>query len=183
MKKYIKILVLSLCLMSLISLSVSAFSTIAIVDNGISEISKSVTIEILTENFSEGDDITLLVFKPDEKHPEPDLTNIVAINQTEYTSGMTSVSFNLPEYATGDYEIRLGGTNVETYTSGKFTVKEYSFGDINGDGNYDDADAILILRVYLELDDINVELNKNYYDLNGDGVINAKDAVLVYTMN
>ena len=59
----------------------------------------------------------------------------------------------------------------------------HCYGDINGDGLYDDKDAILILRVFLELDDISLDLNKNYYDLNNDGVINAKDAGLVYKRN
>ncbi len=175
-----KILVLAICLISLISLSVSASSTIAFLDNGISETEKSVTVSVSTNNFSEGDDITLLVFKPTDEQPEPDETNIVAINQMDYKEGMTDVTFNLPSEATGEYEIRIGGTNVETYTSGTFRVREYSFGDLNGDGLHDDTDAILILRVFLELDEINVKLNKNYYDLNNDGVINAKDAGLVY---
>lgn len=140
---------------------------------------KTVTVEITTENFSDGDDITLLVFKCD-KESEPQSSNIVAVNQTEYKSGMTSISFNLPKTAEGIYEIRIGGTNVKTYTSGKFYVTKYSYGDLNGDGLYDDKDAILILRVYLQLDEINLELNTNYYDLNKDGVINAKDAGLVY---
>lgn len=178
-----KILILSICLISLISFSVNASNTIAILDNGISEAEKSVTVSVSTANFSEGDDITLLVFKPTSEQSEPDKTNIVAINQTDYREGMTSITFNLPSDATGDYEIRIGGTNVETYTSGTFRVTEYSFGDLNGDGNYDDTDAILILRVFLELDEINVKLNKNYYDLNNDGVINAKDAAIVYKMN
>lgn len=175
-----KILVLAICLISLISLSVSASGTVAIIDNGINEVNKSVTVSVTTENFSQGDDITFLVFKPTVEHPEPDSTNIVALNQTTFSLGMTSITFNLPEDATGDYEIRLGGTNVKAYTSGTFRVREYSFGDLNGDGLHDDTDAILILRVFLELDEINVKLNKNYYDLNNDGVINAKDAGLVY---
>lgn len=177
-----KVFILSLCLISLFSFSVSASGTIAILDNGISEAEKSVTVSVSTENFSEGDDITLLVFKPTEEQPEPDETNIVAINQTDYNEGMTDITFNLPSDATGEYEIRIGGTNVETYTSGTFRVTEYSFGDLNGDGNYDDTDAILILRVFLEIDEINVKLNKNYYDLNSDGVINVKDAAIVYKM-
>ena len=56
MKK--KIFILSLCLISLISLSVSASSTVAIIDNGINEVNKSVTVSVATENFSQGDDIT-----------------------------------------------------------------------------------------------------------------------------
>ena len=151
-----KIFILSLCLMSLISLSVSASNTILIKDSDI--VVKTVTVDISTENFSEDDDITLLVFKPDDEHPEPDLTNIVAINQADYKSGMTSITFSLPENAEGIYEIRIGGTNVETYTSGKFTVTKYSLGDLNRDGNYDDIDAILVLRVFLEIDEINMEL-------------------------
>ena len=177
-----KIIILSLCLISLISFSVSASNTIIIKNNGIAEENKTVTAEITTENFSEGDDITLLVFKCD-KESEPQSSNIVAVNQIEYKSGMTSISFNLPKTAEGIYEVRIGGTNVKTYTSGKFSVTKYSFGDLNGDGLYDDSDAILILRVFLELDNINLELNTNYYDLNKDGVINAKDACLVYKMN
>ena len=177
-----KILILSLVLISLISLSVSA-NTVAIINNGISEVNKSVTVGISTENFSDGDDITLLVFKPDNSHPEPDMTNIVAVNQIEYKEGMANITFELPKQSEGIYEIRIGGTNVKTYTSGKLAVTKYSYGDINGDGKYDDKDAVLILKVYLQIDKINVELNKNYYDLNNDGVINAKDAGLVYKIN
>ena len=174
-----KILILSLILISLISLNVSA-NTVVIINNGISEVNKSVTVGISTENFSEGDDITLLVFKPDYNHPEPDMTNIVALNQIEYKENMTNITFELPKQSEGIYEVRIGGTNVKTYTSGKFAVTKYSHGDINGDGIYDDKDAVLILRVYLQIDEINVELNQNYYDLNNDGIINAKDAGLVY---
>lgn len=175
-----KIFILSLCLISLFSISVSASNKVAIINNSITQVSKSVTVGISTENFSEGDDITLLVFKPDNNHPEPDITNIIAINQIEYKEGMAQISFTLPKQEEGIYEIRIGGTNVKTYTSGKFYVTKYSYGDLNGDGLYDDTDALLILRVYLELDEINLELNKSYYDLNNDGVINAKDAGLVY---
>lgn len=175
-----KILILSVLLISLISVSVSASNTVAIINNGISEVNKSVTVEISTENFSEGDDITLLVFKPDNNHPEPDITNIVALNQIEYKEDMTNITFELPKQSEGIYEIRIGGTNVKTYTSGKFAVTKYSYGDINGDGIYDDKDAILILRVYLKIDEININLDKSYYDLNNDGVINAKDAGMVY---
>ena len=70
--KKIFILSLLLLLISLISLSVNASNTIAILDNGISETEKSVTVSVSTENFSEGDDITLLVFKPTYQQPEPD---------------------------------------------------------------------------------------------------------------
>lgn len=180
MKKIIKVFLISFCFISLISLSVSASNSIVLVNGGITDTNKRITATIQTKNFSDGDDITLLVFKPDNKHPEPDATNIVALNQIKYEDNMSSVTFNLPKQSEGIYEIRIGGTNVKTYTSGKFYVTKYSYGDINGDGLYDDKDAILILRVFLELDDINLELNKNYYDLNNDGVINAKDAGLVY---
>ena len=182
MGKSIKILLLTFIMMTLSAVVVSAANIIDILDNGISEINRNVTVKISTENFSEGDDVTLLVFKPTNEKKEPDITNIVAIDQTEYKDGITSITFTLPEDASGLYEVRIGGTNVSMYTSGTFNVMKYSIGDVNGDGIYDDKDAILILRVYLELDEIDLSISKDYYDLNGDGVINVKDAALVYQM-
>lgn len=175
-----KISALSLIIVIFLMVTVNAENIVEIDNDSIVETSKTVSLNISTKNFSEGDDLTILVFKPAEDNSDPDTGNIVYVNQAEYSQNSASISFKLPDDAEGRYEIRMGGTGVKTYTSGAFYVTEFTPGDLNGDGLYDDNDAILILKVFLEIDEINAALNKSYYDLNSDGVINTKDALIVY---
>ncbi|MBR4282387.1 MAG: hypothetical protein IKT35_01590, partial [Clostridia bacterium] len=50
------------------------------------------------------------------------------------------------------------------------------WGDVNGDGEVNAMDAMLISQYYAELD---VEIDTTSADVNGDGYINARDAMLV----
>ncbi len=178
MKNIFKVIVSTL-LFSCLSLGAFAVNTIEISDNTITYLDKTVDIRFLAEGFNEGDDLTILVFKVTEEHNIPHKSNIVYVEQPEYTEGMQSISFKLPEDAEGTYEVRVGGADVETYSVGRFTANEIIFGDLNNDGITDKNDAVIVLKVFFgdEILDNNI-----VYDLTGDGAIDLKDAIEILRM-
>lgn len=177
MKNMFKFLITCMLLISCLSFGAFAANTVTISDDTISESDKSVAVSFTADGFAEGDDLTILVFKVTEELSEPDESNIVYVEQPEYTEGMQSINFKLPEDAEGTYEVRVGGTGVEAYTAGQFTVRNVIFGDLNNDGVLDNQDAIVILQVFFNASDMTVEVEKNECDFNDDGIVNAKDAV------
>ena len=166
---------------SLLVVSVPAFAanSVSIKDNGILEQSKNVTVSISTVDLDENDDLTVLVYKVDEKNTEPNKDNIAYINQIDFVEGKTSITFPMPDDADGLYEVRIGGTDVETYTSGRFSISQAIVGDLNKDGKIDTKDAIIVLKVYLGKDDIGVTITEGSCDLNADGTVDTKDAIWV----
>lgn len=178
MKNIFKVIIFAL-LFSCLSLSAFASNTVKISDDGITETQKNVDVNFIAEGFSEGDDLTILVFKVTEELSTPHFSNIVYLEQPEYREDMQSISFTLPEDAEGVYEVRVGGNNVNQYTVGKFSVSNILKGDLNNDGIVDKNDAVMILKVFFG--ELIIE-NKADYDLINDGNINVKDAVELLKM-
>lgn len=173
MKNIYKVIIFSL-LLSLLSFSGFAANTIEISDNTISELNRTVDVKFSAEGFTEGDDLTILVFKFTEELKTPDESNIVYVGQPEYLEDMQSLSFDLPDDAEGTYEIRVGGTDVSQYTVGKFTVGEIINTDLNNDGFIDKQDAVIILKVFFGK--MNID-NKADFDFTKDENVDVKDAV------
>lgn len=173
MKNIYKVIIFTL-LLSLLSFSGFAANTIEISDDTISEINKTVDVKFSSKGFTNGDDLTVLVFKVTDELKTPHDSNIVYVGQPEYIDGMQLISFELPEDAKGTYEIRVGGTGVTAYSAGQFTASEVLVGDVDNNGVINKDDAIIILKVFfgeIIIDD------KSSCDLVKDGNINVKDAV------
>ena len=165
--------------LSLMVVPTFAANVVGIRDNGIQETSKNVTVSIFSEGLDENDDLTVLVYKVDENETAPNQNNIAYINQIDFVEGKTSITFPMPDNADGLYEVRIGGTDVETYTSGRFSITQTIVGDLNQDGKLDTKDAIVVLKVYLGKDDIGITITEENCDLNSDGIVDTKDAIWV----
>ncbi len=177
-KKFLRMAAFLTVVLLLMSVPAFAANTVDYVGNEISS-STNVTVFINTTGLDENDDITVLVFKAEGENPQPDENNIAYINQVDFVSGQTSISFPMPEDADGLYEVRIGGTDVESYTSGRFSITHTILGDVNKDGKIDTKDAIVVLRVYLSSDDIDVDITTETYDVNKDGSVDTKDAIWI----
>ena len=119
MKKYLKFFILLSIIVSLFSLSAYAADSIGI-DN-IVEDNKTVTVNFNVYNLKDYEDVTILVFKKTDEKSEPDKTNLVYINQLHPTD--SKITFKLPaNYAEGVYEVRMGGTNIQTASIGSFEI-------------------------------------------------------------
>lgn len=181
MKNIYKVIIFSL-LLSLLSFNgFAANNTVKISNVTISEINKTVDVKFSSSGFTNGDDLTVLVFKVTDELNTPQDSNIVYVGQPEYIDGMPLISFELPENAEGTYEIRVGGTGVTAYSAGQFTASEVLVGDLDNNGVINKDDAIIILQIFFG--EIDIVDESSYYDLVKDcdlvkdGNINVKDAV------
>ena len=143
MKIIIKNTILILLVISMFSVSVCAADSIKIED--VLEQNKSVTVNFNVTALKDYEDITVLVFKKTDEKSEPDITNIVYINQLNSVN--SKISFKLPAtVAEGVYEVRMSGTNIKTASIGSFEILNVMLGDVNNDGKITISDAVWILR-------------------------------------
>jgi 2',3'-cyclic-nucleotide 2'-phosphodiesterase (5'-nucleotidase family) len=70
----------------------------------------------------------------------------------------------------------------DPYGEGRIVIIDYeqsdTLGDVNGDGVIDMADALLVMRHTMGVDEI-AEPNLPFADVNGDGVVDMADALLI----
>lgn len=175
MKKTFKLLLSFVLVVS--CLSVCAFAADSIELGEITEASKAVTVNFAVNGLQTGDDVTILVYKKDTATSEPDENNIVYINQLSADS--SKIEFNLLSTAAeGLYEVRMGGTGIETADIGTFSISSIIYGDVNGDGNVNATDAVWVLK-FAAGATMPEGITVNNGDVNNDGNINATDAVWV----
>lgn len=63
-----------------------------------------------------------------------------------------------------------------TFSSGTVAAYDNGSGDVNGDGNVDAGDVVLVQRYIVGQD---VDIDTNAADVNGDGTVDASDALLI----
>ena len=143
MKKIFKLAISFVMILSM--LSVCAFAADSITLGEITESSKAVTVNFTLDGLQDGDDVTILVFKKDNADTEPTQDNIVYINQV--SAANSKIEFNLLDtVAEGTYEVRMGGTGIDTADIGTFTISSITYGDMDGDGVIDTFDAVWVLK-------------------------------------
>ena len=177
-----------ICLLLVLScLSVSAFAADSITVGEVKEEDKAVTVNFTVTNLQADDEVTILVYKKEideEKstedakvYKEPDETNIKYINQV--TPQNNVISFNLlTDTADGLYEVRMGGTGIDTASIGQFTISSVVYGDLNNDGNITISDAVWILR-YLSGAEMASYVKLGNGNINSDEDITISDAVWI----
>lgn len=185
MKKMFKLIISFALIFSCVS--VCSFAAESISVGEITEASKAVEVNFTIEGLEDGDDVTILVFKKElaestdpaaaPVYAEPSEDNIVYINQV--SADNSKISFNLLSTAAeGLYEVRMGGTGIETASIGTFTISSITYGDLDNDGVIDAFDAVWILK-YASGAELPDGVTVNNGDVDGDGVIDAFDAVWV----
>lgn len=143
----------------------------------------------LTE-ITEGDALSGLTFTPPKNVSKNPCTLLWDGVDGDSTSGtLLKLKFTINEDSPeGDYNIKLTCNAGDIYdndmndidvviVNGKITVKDFTLGDLNDDGNVNAKD-ITLLRRYVS-GDYNVTVNTNAADVNKDGNINAKDITLL----
>lgn len=197
MKKLLRTLLLAAALTAL--LCVSALAADSAVSN--------VTGEILTPKTAEGAEITadtngkyenavkfdvnatgtqgsqyLLLVLRDQNVPTE--KNIVYINQAaageDGKLAFTGSDAAYPMTMTsGTYYVYLVGDGKSFAPAASFTYDAgYTLGDVNGDGDVNALDAILILRAAVNLTNLS-DVQEKAADMNGDGNVDALDAIKV----
>ena len=175
MKKIFTKAICLLIILSCWSLPVIAADSITVGD--VTEADKAVTVNFTVANLQADDEVTILVYKKDSDDSEPDENNIVYINQV--TPQNNKISFNLlTTAAEGLYEVRMGGTGIETASVGQFAVSSLIYGDLNGDKEIDIADAVWILR-YLSGTEMADYVTIQNGNINSDDVVDIADAVWI----
>ncbi len=176
MNRFLKLIIAFTLVIS--TMSVCAFAATSIDVGTITESSKAVTVNFTVAGAEVNDDVTILVYKKDTATTEPNENNIVYINQLSATG--SNIQFNLlPDAAEGTYEVRMGGTGIETADIGTFTLSSVIYGDLDGNGEIDAFDAVWVLR-YASLDPtIPAGINIGAADVDGNNEIDAFDAVWI----
>lgn len=87
-----------------------------------------------------------------------------------------------PSAATFDYIATSGGTVNYSFDIEPEDAPEGLLGDVNGDGNADSADALIILSADVGLD-TTVFCPMNCGDVNEDGYVNSVDGLIVLSFN
>ncbi len=133
---------------------------------------------------TKGSQYLLLVLR-DQKVPTEQ--NIVYINQAaageDGNLAFTGSDAAYPMTMTsGTYYVYLVGDGKEFSASApaaSFTYEAgYTLGDVNGDGDVNALDAILILRAAVNLTNLS-DVQEKAADMNGDGNVDALDAIKV----
>ncbi len=76
------------------------------------------------------------------------------------------------------------GAGVIEMTNAEWLQTDYladsvKIGDVDGDGDRDSTDAVLLKKYLAGIRDFNVTINEKACDVNGDGDINVRDAILL----
>jgi hypothetical protein len=110
--------------------------------------------------------------------PVSDVKEIAGVKATDIADSAVSVTNNAPAvFSIGITEVTFIATDKFHNTASckaTVTVKMKCCGDVNLDGQLTTADALVILKCYLETGTCN-----EYLDVNGDGNISLKDAECV----
>jgi len=178
MNKVFKLLV-SITLIVICSSIVVFGADSSVALGNISESDKAVEVNFAVTGLESSDDVTILVYKKNTNATEPTQDNIVYINQV--SADNSKISFNLLSTAAdGRYEVRMGGTGIETVSIGSFYITSVIYGDVNNDGLVDSRDAVFVM-----MKDINLKLPDavapyiQYGDVNDDGFVDSRDAVYI----
>jgi len=103
---------------------------------------------------------------------------LASVKATDIADSAVKVTNNAPAtFNVGDTAVTFTATDKSNNTvscSATVTVKMKCCGDVNLDGQLTTADALVILKCYLETGPCN-----EYYDVNGDGKVTMKDAECV----
>ncbi len=84
---------------------------------------EAVTVNFDTSGLAADDSLTVITYKADNNSDAPDETNIKYIDQLT-KDAKTDISFKLNEMPSGVYQIKMGGTDVNTNASISISVEE-----------------------------------------------------------
>ena len=197
MQKKSKVLALFLCMAMLVAaLPLMAYAegespititAVDIADNSEDDTLLDVTVTYTTDDSVVGDQITILATTTSYDVDYDDTTgetNIQYIDQFEKPSeSEKTFSFVVSKESLGSSTvlyIKIGGSNVDSpgQLTGELAVILY--GDVNGDGKVDTADASLVLQKFLgNLDEFPGANGELAADVNGDGKVDTADASLI----
>ena len=193
MKKLIGI-ILAVCMLGTIA------SAAAVTGNATASDLTEMTVSVTYAGIADGAQATLLAYKVADTatadavpaYVDEETTPIVGIDQ-EIVDG--AFSFKVAADFRGKIAVKVGGTDVETPAA--FLVEfadapeepegveiTLLYGDVNGDGAADEADASLILQKGVGLitkfvDQEEREIPGTVGDVNGDGAADEADASLI----
>ncbi len=126
MKKFISISVLILVV--LMTIIPASAKTVTI--DSVNVTNSSVIVNYNAESLADGEQVTVLTYKADSADDEPTETNIKFIDQITKSSN-TSLNFNFNETPNGTYQIKMGGTDVETPDVISITINDKVSGGMN----------------------------------------------------
>ena len=90
----------------------------------------AMTVNFNTAGLEAADQVTLLTYQADSSAAEATESNIKYIDQIDKAEN-TSISFNLASAASGNYQVKMGGTDVATPSVMSITVDENMTGAVN----------------------------------------------------
>lgn len=141
-----------------------------------------------TEGLTNGSQYLVLMLKDDGKNTVPTAENIYYINQKAAADGKLAFTneggdpIYPMDLVNGTYSIYIVGEGKNfnaTKADASFTYEAgYTLGDVNGDGDVNALDAILILRAAVNLTVLS-NIQEKVADMNGDGNVDALDAIKV----
>lgn len=204
MKKLLRTLLLAAALTALLCVSaLAADSTVSNVKGGIlplDDSGKQITAEggkytgavqfnlTTTQGLISGSQYLVLMLKDAGKNTVPTAENIYYINQKAAADGKLAFtnaggdSVYPMDLVNGTYSIYIVGDGKSfdaTKADASFTYEAgYTLGDVNGDGDVNALDAILILRAAVNLTNLS-DVQEKAADMNGDGNVDALDAIKV----
>lgn len=127
MKKIFSI-ALSACMVLSAGLSAMAANTVEI--ETITVNGAGMTVNFNTSGLEAADQVTLLTYQADSANAEATEANIKYIDQIDKAEN-TSISFNLAAAASGNYQVKMGGTDVAAPSVMSITVDNNMSGVVN----------------------------------------------------
>jgi len=197
MQKKSKVLALFLCMAMLVAAvplmayaegeSPITITAVDIADNADDNTLLDVTVTYTTDDSVVGDQITILATTTSYDVEYDDVTgetNIQYIDQFEKPSeSEKTFSFVVSKDSLGSATVlyvKIGGSNVDTPGQFEGESAVILYGDVNGDGKVDTADASLVLQKYVgNLDEFPGANGDTAADVNGDGKVDTADASLI----
>lgn len=138
-----------------------------------------------TEGLTNGSQYLVLMLKVAGENTVPTAENIYYINQKAAADGKLAFTnaggdpIYPMDLVNGTYSIYILGDGKTFDPAASFTYEAgYTLGDVNGDGDVNALDAILILRAAVNLTNLS-DVQEKAADMNGDGNVDALDAIKV----
>ena len=131
MNSFLKFLLTSVVSASVV-FSASAANSISISSVNVTD--SAVTVNYNTSGLSENDQVTVITYKAENASVIPDENNIKYINQLDNSTN-TSLNFTFNETPAGTYQVKMGGTDIDTPDSIAITIVENSEGTVNYHNN------------------------------------------------